>query len=70
MEIYTFDVVLKDRDLQDIRIRYLPHMSQKYELNFNEISLEFESYEDLKKFCLSVQSEFENLQVREKIGVR
>lgn len=70
MEIYNFDVLLKEQDLDDITIKYYPNLPQKYCLNFNEISLEFESYEDLKKFCLQVQSEFENLQVREKIGVR
>ena len=52
-------VIITEDDLEEIRIRHYPEMKHKYMLVFGDIALWFSSYDDLKKFSLGVQSEFE-----------
>ncbi len=52
-------VIITEGDLEEIKIRHYPEMKQKYMLVFGDIALWFSSHEDLKKFSLGVQSEFE-----------
>ena len=68
MKLYLFDTVIESKDLNDLEIKHFSHMPQKYNLMVGEISLWFENYEDLKTFCLAVQSDFENLMVKETVA--
>ncbi len=52
-------VIITEGDLDEIKIRHYPEMKQKYMLVFGDIALWFSSHEDLQKFSLGVQSEFE-----------
>ena len=53
-------VIVTNNDLEDgVRIKYCSEMKHKYMLVFGDIALWFSSHEDLQKFSLGVQSEFE-----------
>ena len=59
-------VIITEGDLEEIKIRHYSEMKQKYMLVFGDIALWFINHDDLQKFSLGVQSEFEKTMIKDR----
>ena len=62
----VISVIITEGDLEEIKIRHYPEMKHKYMLVFGDIALWFINYDDLQKFSLGVQSEFEKTMIKDR----
>lgn len=56
------NIILNSEDANDIKIS--PNGDGSYEIRIGGLFINFRNYQDLKRFCLNIESEFEKFNAR------